>query len=193
MLRNSRIVTFAPIDLGGGGGGGDDNSATPSSSSTQKSDEAIIQELIKGLRSWAVANDGDAKHDRFSYWALKVPAFALAAGTSALETFGFHSAVIVMGVVSAMCIAIDAAYPHGLLYNIHRQAANEIFLLEARVNLEWNKVVIQFRGVSTAEGIENHKARTLEILTMVESETQRINDYLTAGEASLDKKLKTSP
>jgi hypothetical protein len=58
--------------------------------------------------------------------------------------------------------------------------------------MEWDKAIIQFRGLGAPEAIESHKARTTKIVAMVENETQRINDYLTAGEASLDKKLKDS-
>jgi hypothetical protein len=144
MLRSSQSES-APIGEGPGKGGVVAN-ATRWSSSTEKSDEEIIQEVVKNLRTWAVANRKDAKRDRFSYWALKIPAFALAAGTSAFETLGVHSAVIVMGVISAMCVAIDAAYPRGLLYNIHRQASNETFCWRQRLKWSGIRQLFNFAG-----------------------------------------------
>ena len=180
---------LAPIDPGwGGGGGGGGTETTAPLISTLQSDAEIIQGQIESLRAWAFANDKDARSDRRRYWLLKIPAIIFAASTSALETFGFHSAVILVGVVSAVCVAIDAAYPGGLLHNIHRQASNEIFLLADMVRLEWEKITVEFRDVSNPEGVLERKARVQRILSTVQEEKKRINDYLTAAEASLDKK-----
>lgn len=185
MARMSGIAS-APVGRGGGRG-----AAGPSRVDLQ-SDAEIIQGQIETLRAWAYANDNDAKNDRRRYWLLKIPAIIFAASTSALEAASFHSAVIVLGILSAVCVAIDAALPGGLLHNSHRKAANEIFLLADSLKTDWDNLTIQFRDASAAQSEAKRAERLMEILMQVQNEKRRINDELTAAEASLDKKPKTT-
>lgn len=162
--------------MGGGGGG------------SNRSDEEVIRGQLDSLSAWALANNADARHDRRRYWLFKIPAIVCAASTSALEAFGFGAVVILLGVVAAVCIAIDAAYPGGLLHNTHRRAANELSLLVDRVQTEWDEITVAWRDASTPEALQERTEALRALLKMLQDEKSRINQYLTAGEASLDTK-----
>ncbi|MDK9704788.1 MAG: hypothetical protein OEL20_16800 [Sulfuritalea sp.] len=136
---------LAPIREGWDGGS--------SSISDQRSDEEIVKEHLSDLAKWALDNNRDARNDAIRYWLFKFPAIVCAASTAALESFGYGSAVSIFGVIATICIAIDAAFPGGLLHNTHRQAANEISLLRDKVKIEWDSTVIQYRDVKVPERI----------------------------------------
>lgn len=185
MMFDKPNRVLAPIRDGfGGGGGGGGGTVAPAPSSA--ADERAIGEELATLERWADDNEKDAKRDKFQYWVLKGPAIGCAAATSALEYFKWGGAVIVFGVVSASCIAIDAVHPRGVLYNVHRRAGNEIRLFRDRVKTQWNSVLIAHLDPKNPERI----AAAQKILQSTLAEKKRINDYLTAAEAGLgqDKK-----
>ena len=98
---------------------------------------------------------------------------------TALESFGYGNVVIVLGVVSALCIGIDAAFPGGQLYNVHKRAANEARRLQHDVITKWRQV--QFDESRSINGAVK------TILDGVQSERTRIDKYITDAEASLGK------
>jgi hypothetical protein len=143
------------------------------------SDRAIV-EAMTYLEEWALANKKDYERDLVRYWSLKLPAIVCAATISGLEGFGFHAAVSVLGIVSAICVAVDAALPRGLLYNVHRRAFNELRNVNANIRNQWNIAEVKTEGDPSAR-----RAAVIAILDYSQRERERINKYLTDAEASL--------
>jgi hypothetical protein len=174
---NDKIVQALLDDNRGGGG------LSPTSS--ECSDEEIIKEELETLESWARVVDHDAKSDRVRYWCFKIPAILGAASTSVFEAFSYGWAVIAFGVLATVCAAIDAADSGGLLHNVHRRAANEIFLLRDRVRTNWDIIALQYGDTKSMSGREQE---SVKLMTMIKNEKDRIKEYLMVAEASLDNK-----
>lgn len=171
MILNPDLAPMRDIGDGGGGYGGGGPTA-----------DAVIKQQLESLNQWAIANERDATKDRRRFWFFKLPAILCAASTAALETLGLGQVVVILGVISAICIAIDAIYPGGLLYNTHRRAANDIFQLREKVKTDWDKVLLAYPDSNAPE--RNKEAQ--DILTALEEKKQRIHEYITVAEASLD-------
>ena len=144
--------------------------------------EDIIQEQLDLLEEYTLYNLHKAKSARIRYWIFKLPALFFAASTAAFEAFGFDTVVIIMGIVSSICIGIDAAWPGGILHNVHRRAANETRRLQQNVLTEWR--------TAQAKSINNENKPNDEvekILQLVKKERNRIDKNVTNAEASLGK------
>ena len=142
--------------------------------------ERAIAEELQMLEKWAQGNRRDAEKDRARFWALKLPAIICAAAISGLEGFGMHTAVSFLGVISAICVACDALMPRGLLHNVHRRAFNELRFVAQTLKKSWDIAKYE----TTADSPER-KAAIVAALKLSQSECVRINDYITAAEASL--------
>lgn len=142
--------------------------------------DGIINEQLKILEEYAGYNLGQAKKDRLRFWAFKLPALLCAASTAAFEALGTGSAVIVLGVISAICIGIDAAWPGGMLHDVHLRAARETRRLQQTVLTEWRKAYLQ-----SPKSSKSLQATASELLSTIQKERQRIDKYVTDAEASL--------
>lgn len=139
----------------------------------------IVDEQIAFLGKWVEALRREAKRDFVKYWIFKIPALTASVSSSALEAFGYGPVVIVLGVAGAFCIGLDAAFPRGLLHNVHKRAAAEARRLQADVLLEWRKLELLR---SDDQGAREH---VLRIIERIQVERTRIDQYVTAAEANL--------
>jgi hypothetical protein len=148
--------------------------------------DAILQVHVTNLFDYAKANERDARQDNINYWALKAPAIVGAAAASAFEAFGVGAAVIVLATVAAICSAVDAARPRGLLHNVHRKAANEASLAGTALQAGWHLIQIE-----CANDPDARRTRAADLLREAQAERQRISSYVTAAEASLGSSTRT--
>jgi hypothetical protein len=141
--------------------------------------DIIIQEQLDYLESWTNINLSEARKDWWRFWVFKLPALISTVSITAFESFGYGKVVIILGVVSALCVGIDAAFPGGQLYNVHKQAANEARRLQHDILTKWRQVQFdESRSINGAIKI---------IMEEVQSERTRIDKYVTDAEASLGK------
>jgi hypothetical protein len=155
----------------------------PALSQLPTDDDATISSELVLLERWAKDNRRDADRDRTRFWALKLPAIVCAATISALEGFGYHAAVSILGAASAICVACDAAFPGGLLHNVHKRAFNELRKHALAVKTKWD-----IARYSTSAGTPERRDAVVSILVFSEQERSRISDYITVAEASLGEK-----
>ncbi len=141
--------------------------------------DGAIQEQIDLLEEWVSCNLSAARKDVARYWALKLPALLSSVSITALESFGYGDVIIVMSAIAALCIGIDAAFPGGQLYNIHKRAANEARRLQNDILIEWRLALLgDWRSIKTSLSL---------ILSQTKEERARIDNYITEAEASLGK------
>jgi hypothetical protein len=137
----------------------------------------IIQEQVDLLEEWSKANLAEAQKDWRRFWLFKIPALISSVSVTAFEAFGYGNVVIILGVVSALCIGIDAAFPGGQLHNVHKRAASESRRLQHDVVTRWRQVQFdETRSVSSAVNA---------ILDEIKRERTRIDKYVTDAETSL--------
>ena len=174
------IVSSQKIDVRHEGAAG--ALASPQSDKNSTSPDfgaEIIQEEVQQVQRWARANNRDARRDRIHFWMLKIPAILGGLGASALDAFGYGPVVIILGFVTAACVAIDGLYPRGRLFNVHRRAANELFSLQDQLATKRNAIRLQ------TPDIVRQRELLSSLLVEIEKEKRRISQYLTVAEASL--------
>jgi len=137
----------------------------------------VIQEQVDVLEKWVDENVHQAKRDLIRFWALKIPAIVCSVSVAAFESFGFGVVVILLGVISAFCVSIDALFPGGRLHNVHKRAANEARRLQHDAIGRWRKAQLG-RDSDRREAVSN-------ILDFVQKERERIDKYVTDAESSL--------
>ena len=143
--------------------------------------EEVVQRHFAQIEHWAVDNQRDARIDLVRFWAFKLPAILGATATSALEASGLGRAVLYVGVISAICVAVDAIFPGGRLYNVHIRAFNELRLLGTMFATEWDRIRLEVPDASS-QARANAAVRLLE---RIQKERQRIGNYIADGEAIL--------
>ncbi len=141
--------------------------------------DMIIQEQLDYLESWTKLNLAEARKDWWRFWIFKIPALISTVSITAFESFGYGNVVIILGVVSALCVGIDAAFPGGQLHNVHKRAANEARRIQHDVITKWRQV--QFDESRSINGAVK------TILDEIQNERTRIDKYVTDAEASLGK------
>ena len=146
---------------------------------------SIIETELDQLKTWAKNNELDARKDKRNFWALKIPAIVGGLSISALDYFGYGSAVIVVGLITSICVAIDGVHPRGSLYNVHKKAANELYGLQDKLGSQLDQLRIKHHD------LDNEQCRTdASLLLMnIQKEKDRINKYITSVEAGLDLRL----
>jgi len=140
---------------------------------------AIVDEQLNILEVYVKYNLSCSRRDRWRFWVLKLAAILCAAGTSAFEYFDMGFVVIILGALSAVCIAVDAAWPGGMLHNVHLRAAVETRRLAHDVLTEWRKVQTD---ASSPNGASEAARR---LLTTIKEERHRIDRYVADAETSL--------
>ena len=139
--------------------------------------EDFIQNQLDVLEEWIGRNSKMARRDSIRYWIFKIPAIICTVSVTAFEVFGYGQVNVVLGVVAAFCVAVDAAFPGGQLHNAHKRAANEARRLQHNAIGKWQKAQLD-TNVSLEEA-----ART--IIDYIQRERTRIDKYVTDAEASL--------
>ncbi len=139
--------------------------------------EDFIQKQLDVLEEWTNQNLQLAKKDSIRFWILKIPAIICSVSVTAFEFFDYGQINIILGVVAAFCIAVDAAFPGGQMHNAHKRAANEARRLQHNAIGKWQKAQLD-KNTSREES-----ART--IIDYIQRERTRIDKYVTDAETSL--------
>jgi hypothetical protein len=137
----------------------------------------VIQEQVDVLEAWVKYNEAQAKRDFMRFWAFKIPAIACSVSVAAFESLGFGVIVIVLGVISAFCVGIDALFPGGRLHNVHKRAANEARRLQ-------HDAIARWRQAQLGKNSDRRQAVST-ILDFIQTERSRIDKYVTDAESSL--------
>jgi len=135
-----------------------------------------LQEQLMDLETWAQANRRDAKWDTVKFWALKIPAIVVSAGSGVFAYFKVDSVAVIGGAVASLCVLIDALNPGGALRNAHLRAFNELRILQGRMKAEWQVGFLLN---------ENRNTLAAKIIEGATKEKERINDAITNAETSL--------
>jgi len=141
-------------------------------------DKAVAEQLA-ALENWAETNEKDALAGVTRFWLLKGPAFMCAVAASAAESFGQGRAVIVLGAVAALAIAIDAAWS-GPAVQVNKRAIHDIRGLQNAVKLKWDKVRISHPDTKDPA----RSSEALAILDTIQSRREEIARYLASPQSS---------
>jgi hypothetical protein len=141
-------------------------------------DKAVAEQLA-ALEAWAETNEKDALAGVARFWLLKGPAFVCAVAASATESFGQGRAVIVLGAVAALAIAVDAAWT-GPSVQVNRRAIHDIRGLQNAVKLKWDKVRISYPDPKDPA----RSSEALSILDAIQTKRDDITRYLASPQAS---------
>ena len=142
--------------------------------------ETAIDEQISDLERWAEANLARDRKDKIRYWVLRGLAFTSAAGTALSAGFAHPRVTIVFGVLAALCIVIDAAWPSDSFRNVHRRAVYDLRELQNTLKLRWDKVRLAHPDASAPQ----RTAHALALLDQIQSKREEIGKYLGSAEAS---------
>ena len=96
------------------------------------------------------------------------------------EYFGLGGVVIVLGALSAFCIALDAASPRGVLHNVHRRAFHDLRALQGRIKREWDQIKL-----TTEQDSPEQKRAVAELIARFGKKSDEIAEAIAAAEASL--------
>jgi hypothetical protein len=158
----------------------DSEAATPEFRPGSFAPETAIDEQIHDLERWAEANLARDKKDKIRYWVLRGAAFSGASGAALCAGLARPHATVVFGVLSAVCIAIDAAWPSDSFRNAHRRAVYDLRELQNTLKLRWDKVRLAHPDASAPQ----RTAHALALLDQIQSKREEIGKYLGAAEAS---------
>jgi hypothetical protein len=143
------------------------------------SPDRAVAEQLAALENWADTNEKDALAGVTRFWLLKGPAFVCAVAASAAESFGQGRAVIVLGAIAALAIAIDAAWT-GPAVQVNKRAIHDIRALQNAVKLKWDKVRISHPDSKDPA----RSSEALAILDTIQSRREEIARYLASPQSS---------
>ena len=144
--------------------------------------EVAIDAQLGELERWALANLQSDRRQTTRFWLLKGVAFlgsVIAAVAAALE---HERLVIVFASISALCVAIDAAWPSSSFRNANQRAVQDLRELENTIKIKWDKVRLAHPDPKAPARI----AHALALLDEVQAKRHEIGKYLGAAEASPD-------
>jgi hypothetical protein len=142
--------------------------------------ETAIDEQIADLEHWAEANLNRDRKDKLRFWILRGLGFACASATALTAGFGHPRATIAFGVLAALCVAIDSAWPSDSFRNVHRRAVYDLRELQNTLKLRWDKV----RLAHPDPAAQQRTAHALALLDQVQNKREEIGKYLGSAEAS---------
>lgn len=142
--------------------------------------EIAIDEQISDLERWAEANLVRDRRDKIRFWVLRGFAFSAAVGTALTAGLGQPRVTVGFGVLAALCVAIDAAWPSDSFRNVHQRAVYDLRELQNTLKLRWDKVRLAHPDPTAAQ----RTAHALAILDQVQSKREEIGKYLGSAEAS---------
>jgi hypothetical protein len=145
------------------------------------SPEQAIADQLRGLEQWTIASQREVSHGQLRLWLLKLPAFLCALAAAGAQTYGYGRAVVALGAVCALCVAIDAAWP-GAGQSAQRRAVQDLRSLQNAVKLRWDKIRLLHPDPSS--GARTDEA--LSILDHVQTRRDEIGRYLGSPQASPD-------
>lgn len=141
--------------------------------------DQALGEQIKDLERWAEANARSDRREAARFWALRGTAFLGAASAAVTAGYRLGWVAAVLGAISALAIAIDAAWSSRTGRNPHRRALFEIRELENTVRLRWDKVRLAHPDPVAAA----RTAHALALLDMIQARREEIGKYVGSVEA----------
>jgi hypothetical protein len=142
--------------------------------------ESAIDDQIADLERWALANLARDRQGKLRFWVLRGIAFLGAAGAAVAAGFGVGKASIVLAGVSALAIAVDAAWPSSAFRNSHQRAVYDLRELQNTLKLRWDKVRLAHPDPQARERV----AHALGLLDSVQAKREEIGKYLGNAEPS---------
>ena len=144
------------------------------------SPEVAIDAQIGDLERWALANLHRDRQQLIRFWLLKGLAFVGSVVAVVLAALGHEWVVVGFGVLSALCVAIDAAWPVSSFRNAHQRAVQDLRELENLLMLKWEKVKLAHPDPKATQRI----AHALQLLDEIQAKREEIGKYLGSVEAS---------
>ena len=138
---------------------------------------AALKDQLTSLENWAQANRRDSQWDAVKFWALKIPAIVVSAGSGVSAYFNLHSVAVIGGSVASLCVLIDSLNPGGALRNAHLRAFNDLRTLQDQMKSDW-----QIGFLRHDEDLNLLAARIIE---GARKGKERIGDAITNAETSL--------
>jgi hypothetical protein len=136
--------------------------------------EAAIDEQIADLESWARANLAGEARDLTRFWALRGVALVGAIAAAASGALLMPLMAAVAGSLSAVAIAIDAAWPTTADRKARQRAVHDLRELQHTLKLKWDKVRLAYPDPQTPKRI----AHALALLDAVQAKREEIGKYL---------------
>ncbi len=142
------------------------------------SPEKSIQTIITDLEDWARAILRQHRIDATRHWVLKGMSFFAAVSSAAGGALMMPRLAIGSGIVAAIAIAVDAAWPSSGDRNARLRAVHDLRELQHTLNLKWEKVRLAHPDPAAIKRV----AHALALLESAHSKREHIGSYL--GEAS---------
>lgn len=142
------------------------------------SPEQSITSQIAALETWARAISAKEKTDAWRTWALKGIAFFGAVAGATAGVLAYPRVSIAAGVVTAIAVAVDAAWPISGEAAARRRAVHDLRELQHTLKLKWDKVRLAYPDPLAVKRV----AHALALLDSTQNKREEIGRYL--GEAS---------
>lgn len=142
------------------------------------SPEKSIQNIISDLEDWARSILRQHRIDGIRQWVLKGIGFFAAVASAAGGAISMPRLAIGAGIVAAIAIAVDAAWPSSGDRNARLRAVHDLRELQHSLNLKWEKVRLAHPDPVSIKRV----AHALALLESAHSKREHIGTYL--GEAS---------
>jgi hypothetical protein len=143
--------------------------------------EDAIDEQIKDLERWALANLSRLRSESWRFWILRGFAFVCAVASAAVPLLlGYTRAGLVLGACAALFIAIDAAWPGPSMRQNYHRGVCDLRKLQGTLKLRWDKVRLAYPNPASAKRV----AHALALLDAVHAKREEIAKYLGNAEPS---------
>lgn len=142
------------------------------------SPEKSVQTTITDLEDWARAILRQHRSDTARHWLLKGIAFFAAVATAAGGALSMPRVAVFSGIVTAVAIAVDAAWPASGDRNARLRAVHDLRELQHSLNLRWEKVRLAHPDPAAIKRV----AHALALLDAAHAKREHIGTYL--GEAT---------
>ena len=135
----------------------------------------LAEEMLL-LVKWQEDNAKDAQRDRINFWMLKMIAILASASGGLLGYLDWKLVNFLLGVIAAICVAVDGLQPRGVLYKVHLEAQYDIRQLQDLIDTKWKTGCLTNKDKQTL---------IVNIIEEVSAEKKRISCYLRDSESYL--------
>lgn len=178
-VERSRQPTIHPSDL---------EQLSESYSKRTKEDlspEQAISGKIDDLEKWAAAIARRERMETARFWILKGISFFGAVVTAAGGALLLSKISLAAGVVTAIAISVDAAWPNSGDRNARRRAIHDLRQLQHTLKLKWEKVRLAHPDPLAIKRI----AHALALLDAAQSKREEIGGYLGEESPAVEKSV----
>jgi hypothetical protein len=136
--------------------------------------EQAIDEQLGDLESWAAETLRVERKETGRFWLLRGMAFLSAVVAAAGGALHLTNLPLVGGVLAALAVAIDAAWPTTTDRIARRRAIHDLRELQHALKLKWDKVRLAFPVPNTPKRV----AHALALLDGIQAKREEIGKYL---------------